>query len=120
MSSRNAKLYLTDILEAIEKIHRYTSGLSFAEFARDTRTVDAVLRNLAVIGEAAGRIPADVRDASSDVPWQEIVGMRNKIVHQYFGVDEAILWKTVTADLIGLEERIRPLLNALPPADGKA
>jgi len=110
MSSRGIKLYLTDILEAIEKIGRYTQGISFQVFAKDGKTVDAVIRNLSIIGEAAARIPEDFRVASPEVPWQEIVGMRNKVVHEYFGVDEEILWKTITEDLGGLEDQVRSLL----------
>lgn len=110
MSSRGVKLYLADILEAIEKIGRYTRGTSFKDFAKDEKTVDAVLRNLAIIGEAAARIPDDYRIASPEVPWQEIVGMRNKVVHEYFGVDAEILWKTITEDLGGLEEQVRSLM----------
>lgn len=109
MSSRGAKLYLADILESIEKIQRYTLGLSFESFVKDGRTIDAVLRNIAIIGEAAARIPADLRVASPEVPWQEILGMRNKVVHEYFGVDEEILWKTIIEDLPGLGEQIRSL-----------
>jgi len=111
MSSRGVKLYLADILEAIEKIGRYTRGTSFKDFAKDEKTVDAVVRNLVIIGEAAARIPDDYRSANPEVPWQEIVGMRNKVVHEYFGVDEEILWKTIAEDLGGLEGYVRSLLD---------
>jgi uncharacterized protein with HEPN domain len=115
MSSRGVQLYLADNLEAIEKIGRYTQGISFQDFTKDGKTIDAVLRNLAVIGEAAARIPEDFRLASPVVPWQEIVGMRNKVVHEYFGVDEEILWKTITEDLGGLETQIRALQGGHSP-----
>jgi uncharacterized protein with HEPN domain len=111
MSSRGVRLYLLDILEAIERIGRYTRDTSFEEFAKDEKTVDAVVRNLSIIGEAAVRIPLDFRVACPDVPWQEIVGMRNKVIHEYFGVDEEILWKTITGDLGGLEDQVRSLLD---------
>ena len=110
MSSRGVNLYLVDILEAVEKIGRYTSGMSFQDFAKDGKTLDAVVRNLAIIGEAAARISEDFRIVSPKMPWLEIVGMRNKIVHEYFGVDAEILWKTITEDLSGLEEQVRSLL----------
>lgn len=109
MSSRGADLYLADIQEAIGRIRRYTSDLSFGEFAKDCKTIDAVVRNLSIIGEAAANIPGTVTAANPQIPWREIIGMRNKVIHEYFGVDEEVLWKTITEDLTALRGQITAL-----------
>ncbi|KKP94071.1 MAG: hypothetical protein UR99_C0046G0007 [Candidatus Moranbacteria bacterium GW2011_GWD2_36_12] len=99
MSSRGIKLYLEDIRESIKKIEKYTRGMDFTEFSRDMKTVDAVIKNLFVIGEAANNIPKEIKLKYPEVSWREISGMRNKIAHEYFGIDEEILWKTIKEDL---------------------
>jgi len=106
MYKREDELYIKDIIQAIEKIESYTEGFSFNKFTSDTKTIDAVLRNLSVIGEAANNISEETKEAFKDVPWTEIIGMRNKMIHEYFGVDEEILWKTIKEDLPVLKEQI--------------
>ena len=106
---RNIKLYLADIKSAIRKIENYTRGLSFAAFAKDEKTIDAVITNLSVIGEAAKHIPKEILAKHPDIPWREIIGMRNKVIHEYFGVDEEILWKTIKEDMPELKKRIRKI-----------
>ena len=113
MSSRGTKLYLTDILDSIDKIGLYTAGISFSNFSKDSKTIDAVVRNLSINGEAAANIPANVSAANSQIPWREMVGMRNKVVHEYFGVDEGILWKTIAEDLPRLHAQIEELRDRL-------
>jgi uncharacterized protein with HEPN domain len=93
--SRDPGLYLDDILESCARIERYTAGMTPDTFRADDRTVDAVLRNLAVIGEAAKRLPDDVRRAHPEVPWRRIAGLRDMLVHAYFGVDLDIVWDVV-------------------------
>jgi uncharacterized protein with HEPN domain len=84
---RDYRLYLDDILEAIGKIEKYTDGLSFEQFRNDDKTVDAVIRNFAVFGEAAKQIPAKIRNINApEIPWKEMAGMRDKLVHEYFGI----------------------------------
>lgn len=109
MSKRDITLYLIDIVNAINKIEEYTKNLNFYQFTRDTKTVDAVVRNFFIIGEAIRFIPERIRSAYSEIPWQEILGMRNKIVHEYFGVDNEILWKTIKEDLPGFKTDILKL-----------
>jgi uncharacterized protein with HEPN domain len=109
MSKREARLYLEDIQLAICRIEEYTAPLTFEEFARDTKTIDAVVRNLSIIGEAVKNIPEEIRLTHPGVPWEEIIGMRNKVIHEYFGVDEDILWKTIKTDLPLLKESIAGL-----------
>ncbi|EKE21191.1 MAG: hypothetical protein ACD_7C00312G0008 [uncultured bacterium] len=77
------------------------------DFYNDHKTIDAVVRNLSIIGEAVNSLSEDAKLANSNIPWGEIIGMRNKIVHEYFGVDEEILWKTIQEDLPKFRELIK-------------
>jgi uncharacterized protein with HEPN domain len=99
MSDRPVRLLIEDILESIEKIERYTAGISFEEFSNDDKTNDAVIRNLEIIGEAANRLPDDFKDKHSNIEWFKIVGLRHRIVHEYFGIDLGIVWQIVTKDI---------------------
>ena len=105
---RDSSVHLEDILGAIAKIRRYTSGLSGETFARDDKTVDAVVRNLEVIGEAVKRLPTEL--ARSDIEWQRIAGLRDILIHEYFGVDVDILWDVIVNKLPALEHAVESLL----------
>ncbi len=96
MSSRKPSLLIQDILESGNKILSYTEGQSFDEFIEDDKTVDAVIRNFEIIGEAASRLPEEFRDHHATVDWHKIRGFRNRIVHDYFGIDYAIVWDIKT------------------------
>ena len=111
MSKRKPQLYLEDIKSSIEKIESYTNDLSFDEFSKDTMIIDAVVRNLTIIGEAARNIPEEIRLKYPEVAWSEAIGMRNKITHEYFGVDEDILWKTIKEDLPVFKKQIAKVLK---------
>jgi uncharacterized protein with HEPN domain len=93
--SRDYLLYLDDIRESCEKVLRYAYGLTFDQFLRDEKTFDAVVRNLAVIGEAVKHIPPETRSRYPDVEWPKIAGLRDVVVHEYFGLDVDILWDVV-------------------------
>ncbi|MBA4407244.1 hypothetical protein C0389_08225 [bacterium] len=110
MSKRNDKLLLLDILDSIHKILLYTKGLDFRTFAKDQKTIDAVVRNIEIIGEASKHVSKKLKDKSA-VPWIRIVGLRNRIVHEYFGVDLRIVWKIITEQLIDFEETIKELIT---------
>ena len=99
MKKRSFRLYLKDILEAIEKINNYTKNLSFEEFSQNTMIVDAVIRNFEIIGEATKHIPEEIRKSYPEIPWKEMAGMRDKMIHEYFGVDLEIVWKTIKIHL---------------------
>jgi len=99
MSKRGDKLYFEDIVSSIEKIESYVVGMNFETFSADHKTIDAVVRNLSIIGEASNNLSEKIKSVNTDIPWSEIIGMRNKIIHEYFGVDEEILWKTVQEDI---------------------
>lgn len=109
---RDASLYLEDILAACRKIVSYTRGLTFAEFENDSKTVDAVVRNIEIIGEAARNIPADLRSTMPDIAWQDAADMRNAIIHGYFAVDLDIVWDVVQTKIGPLSERIADHLRS--------
>ncbi|MDP1722342.1 MAG: DUF86 domain-containing protein [Candidatus Gottesmanbacteria bacterium] len=112
MSEHNTLLYLSDIREAIEKINEFVSSMSFEAFSRDARTIDAVVRNIEVIGEAARHIPEPLRLAYPTVPWKQVVGARDKVVHEYFGIDLEVIWKTIQDDLPVLKREIDLMIKA--------
>ena len=91
MSKRNSKLLIEDILESSNKILTYTNGMSFEDFANDSKTVDAVIRNFEIIGEAANRLPDDFKDLYPAIDWYKIRGFRNRIVYDYMGIDYSII-----------------------------
>jgi len=90
--SRDYRLYLDDVREACEKVIRYIQGLTFEQFVEDERTFDAVVRNLEIAGEAVKHIPQQERDRYSRVEWRKIAGLRDVVAHEYFGIDEDVLW----------------------------
>jgi len=113
MSERNVRLLLDDILSSAGKIVKYTDGLSFDQFASDDRTIDAVIRNFEIIGEAANRLPDDVKDQFESVDWFLLRGFRNRIVHDYMGIDFSIVWNIKEDYLPVLMEEINVVIEAL-------
>jgi len=101
--------YLDDILESISDIRTFIANMSYEEFIRDKKTINAVIRSLEVIGEAVKKIPQEVRQKHPDLPWKAIAGTRDKLIHEYFGIDLQILWKTIQSDLSPLEKAIMEL-----------
>lgn len=112
MPRRQWDIRIDDIIAATEKVLRYTEGMDKSAFVADERTVDAVVRNLIVIGEAARHVPDDVVAANPQIPWARMRGMRNLVVHEYFGVDVDVLWDTVTGNLPALLPLLQDLLDA--------
>lgn len=100
-----------DMLAAIDAVRGYTTNMGFEDFQRDRRTVNAVVRNLITIGEAASHVPQEVSAANPQIPWTEIRAMRNFVVHEYFGVSDKILWDTVQHDLPEIIQPLRTLLD---------
>lgn len=99
MSTRNWPLRFEDILEAIGRIQHYTDGLSYDQWQNDQKTIDAVIRNIEIIGEAANHVPPEIQNLHPDIPWRKMKGIRNILIHEYFGVDAEVLWKTTQEDL---------------------
>ncbi len=93
MSKRVPSLLVEDIIDSSNKILDYTRNLSFEEFIQDGKTIDAVIRNFEIIGEAANRLPEDFKDLHPNIDWHRIRGFRNRIVHDYFGIDYGIVWE---------------------------
>ncbi len=113
MSKRDSKLLLEDILVATDKIKVYTSGLAFDQFIDDSKTVDAVIRNFEIIGEAANRLSDDFKITYSNVNWFRIRGFRNRIVHDYMGIDYQIVWNIIENDLDNLVLDIKDISERL-------
>jgi uncharacterized protein with HEPN domain len=114
VSSREWRLRVEDILEAIERIEQYTHELTSESFASNMLVVDAVVRNFTVIGEAARNVPPEIEAHYALIPWAKMRGMRNIVVHAYFNVDASILWQTARQDLPPLVPALRAIL-ADPP-----
>jgi uncharacterized protein with HEPN domain len=108
---RDGLVYLQDILESIDRIRQYTRGMDRRAFGEDRRTVDAVLHNLEILGEAAKKVPTSLRDRAPDVEWRKVAGMRDLIAHAYFQVDLDIVWDVVSSKLEPLERGVRGLLE---------
>jgi len=108
---RDYKVYLEDIVEAIRKIRSYTANLSLQTFSSDVKTFDAAIRNLEIIGEAIKGVPEDVRSRYTDVEWKKIAGLRDILIHEYFGVDVEIIWDIIQNKLPVLESQIKRMLE---------
>lgn len=93
MSKREPKLLISDMLESCNKILQYTDNMDFEAFCNDSKTLDAVIRNFEIIGEAANRLPEDFKDEHISIDWHRIRGFRNRIVHDYIGIDFSIVWE---------------------------
>ena len=106
---RDSRVYLEDILDAVAKIRRYTCGLSLDEFKADERTVDAVVRNLEVIGEAVKSLGTEIRTQAPEVEWRKIAGLRDILIHEYYGVDPEVVWDIVSNKMAALENAVRAL-----------
>jgi uncharacterized protein with HEPN domain len=105
--------YLQDILDAIDETAEFTADISFETFAHDRRTSNAVVRSLEVLGEAAKRIPDDLRAEAPDVPWKRMAGMRDKLIHEYSGVDLNIVWTVIKEELPPVRHMIERFLKKL-------
>jgi uncharacterized protein with HEPN domain len=109
--SRSYRAYLQDMRDCIVKILDYTTGYEYSRFAKDTKTIDAVVRNIEIIGEASKHLPDNIKELDSQIPWKAIAGMRDKLVHDYFGVDIRFVWNTVKEDIPFLNDKIVNLLD---------
>ncbi len=113
MSRRDTIALIEDILEGIHRILSYTNGKTHKEFLADLRTQDAVVRNIEIIGEATKKLPGDFKQNHEDIPWKAIAGTRDKLVHDYFGVNYDVVWRIIRNDLPSLLEKINAILKDL-------
>lgn len=98
------------ILDAISRIEEYTLGLKYKEFLKNHLVQDGVIRQIEIIGEAAKRLSPKMRDQISDIPWKDIAGMRDKLIHDYMGVDIDAVWDTVDKDIPMLKNKLKNLV----------
>ena len=115
MSKRDHNLFLEDMLDAIEAISRYTNSLDIKSFIDDRKTVDAVIRNLEILGEPANQVPESFKNKNVNIDWRGMIGLHNSLIHGYFGVDENILWQIIQSDLPDLKSQLIELQSKLVP-----
>ena len=109
-------MYLEDMLEFCQSVQVYTAGQTQSSWTADAMRVDATLHKVALIGEAATRVPEHARQLASDIPWRKIVGVRNRLMHAYPSTDPSVIWAVVSSDIPALQTSLRDLLQRLPPA----
>ena len=112
MGKKDFKINLLEIIKASERIEKYIEMIdSFTGFKKDRKTIDAVVRNFEIIGEAANRIPLELQQKNTDINWREIIAMRNILAHEYDEVEEEVIWNTIKKDLPGLKLQIQNIID---------
>jgi len=111
MSKREWKLFIEDILESIRLIKNYVENMGFDDFKNDRKTIDAVVRNLEIIGEASRFIPDEIKEKYENADWKGIVGLRHRIAHEYFDISLSIVWHIVMKELPTLEDQMKEILE---------
>ena len=112
-SKREYKDYVLDISDSIEKIEKFVEGFTLEDFKKDEKTIYAVIRATEIIGEAVNRIPVNIKRKHREVPWKNMAGMRNKLIHEYFGVNMDVVWKTIKEDIPNLKSQMSVILDEL-------
>lgn len=113
MCKRNPEVFLKDILRSIQKIQRYTAGKEYEEFINDELLIDGVVRNLEIIGEAVKNIPSNFRKRYSFIEWKKIAGLRDILIHEYFGIDYELIWDIIQKEIPTLGKQIEDILKDL-------
>lgn len=113
MMKRSYRMFLEDILGSIDKIGKYVRRLDYEDFIRDNKTLDAVIRNLEIIGEASKNISDDIRNEYKNIPWKRMIGLRNITTHEYFGIDLSIIWEIITVNLPETKSKIELIVKDL-------
>ena len=110
---RDYRDYVQDILDSINEIESFIEEMTFEEFEKDKKTINAVTRSVEVAGEATKKIPKNIRDKYPVIPWKKMSGMRDKLIHEYFGIDIEILWKVAKDEIPPLKTTIKSILRDL-------
>ena len=110
---RDYRLFIKDILDAIEKIEEFVAGMSYEEFVGDDKTISAVIRKFEIIGEATKNIPDEIKEKYPTLPWKEMAGTRDRLIHGYFGVDTKLVWDTIHMQLPKLKPKIKKILDEI-------
>ncbi len=110
---RTYRDYIQDILLSIQEVEEFTDDMDFEEFVSDRKTVNAVIRSLEVMGEAAKKIPPEIRNRYPEIPWKYIAGMRDKLIHEYHGVDLEIVWEVINKEIPPLKPEFEKILEEL-------
>jgi len=110
---RTYKDYILDILSSIQEIKEFTEGMAFGEFIKDKKTINAVIRSLEVMGAAVKKIPSEIKNKYPEIPWKYIAGMRDKLIHEYHGVDLEIVWEVVKTEIPPLKSEFEKILKEL-------
>ena len=112
MSERIDKDFLAHIIEAVRRTTSYTEKVTYEEFLKDIKTQDAVIRNIEIIGEAIKNLSEEIRNRYSEIPWKNMAGMRDKLIHHYFGVNFSIVWKIAKEELPEIVKKIEKLVES--------
>lgn len=115
--SRDYRLYLLDIIDSCNQVRTYTAGTTFDQFFNDRKTVDAVVQNLEIIGEAVKNVPLELRDLQPHIDWKRAAQFRDKIAHQYFRIDYEVVWSIVNKRIDSIRDAAEKILLTLPPVD---
>ena len=110
MNDKDYKMYIEDMLESIEYISKFLQNIDEIQFSQNVQLQDAVIRRLGIIGEAATRLPNDIREKAPKIPWKSVVGLRNIVIHEYSKVSLGKVWEVVQEDLLPLKEELQKLL----------
>ena len=117
MPERKPSVIISDILTCISHINLYTNGLTFEDFSNNFMVTEACLYNIQVIGEAVTHLPADIKENETEIPWKLIKGMRNRLIHEYFGTDLPLVWRVIKEELPSLLSSIEKLFSSLQQQD---
>lgn len=120
MPLRDWLFRINDILDAVSAVRKYVAGMTYEDFIADRKTVDAVIRNLIIIGEAAVHIPEEICQTYQSIPWPDMRGMRNFVVREYFGVSDKILWDTVQVNLPPLVPLLKEISDKYSKGEGES
>ena len=120
MKKRDFRDYVQDILDSIVEVKEFVEGMRFEDFTKDKKTINAVIRSLEVIGEATKKVPEGLREGYPQIPWKRMAGMRDKLIHEYFGIDLEIVWEVINNELPPIKPMIQKVLKDIEnEADGE-